>query len=126
MTQLAMTKANRASLLRLALCLSRCEVNVAATRSTATLRQRAKASDRGLPCSLRASLNVIPLGAEVVGGAIDRFQEHQQIRLLRRGQRRLQSWSSAETPAHRAPTRAAGRRPPGSGLGRGAGTARDS
>ena len=28
----------------------------------------------------------VPLGAEVGGGAIDRFQEHQQIRLLLRSQ----------------------------------------
>ena len=40
-----------------------------------------------MPCVLSASLKTSPSETEAVGGAIDRFQEHQQIRSLYRGQR---------------------------------------
>jgi hypothetical protein len=80
--QVAITKANRASLLRPALRLSRCE-----SMSPYRVRRRRCINVRLRTGALQPHRipEHIPLGSEVGSGAIDRFQEHQQIPPLLRG-----------------------------------------
>ena len=66
---------------------------------------------------------LVPFLAQMLGGAIDDFRNASRSPRCA-AVSSSESWSSAETPAHLAPTRAAGRHPRGSGLGRDAGTAR--
>src|SRR5262245_61443943 len=80
------------SLLRLSLWLYRFKSSLAYPfeRSKATLRYRLRhRRHRTGALHPHRIPEHIPLGAEVVGGAIDRLQERQQIRPLRRSQLRL-------------------------------------